>query len=71
MKNITKKVWPPMCGANPCGRFLAEVREDGWIMAHAYFNTQQEGEAWLETQSGEMDKRTAKVYADVISNHGT
>ncbi len=62
MKNITKKIYPPECGANASHRWLAEVRENGWLMSYGRFDTERETQNWLNMQTGAMNKAAADFY---------
>jgi len=67
---IKKQVYPPNCGANCSDRWLAEVRENGWLMSFSRHDTKQAAESWLENQGGELSAGAAGLYADVFKNHG-
>jgi len=70
-KTITKRVLIPEIGANPSPRYLAEVRLNGWLINHCYFDSELEAQSWLEKQDGEtMSLQTALFYLKVIKNHG-
>lgn len=67
---LLKNVYEPNCGANPSTRFLAEVREDGWLINRAFFNSEADARTWLENQDGiEMDKQTALEYLRMFKRY--
>lgn len=63
---ITRQVYAPNTAANSCARWAAEVRERGWIMNAAYFNTKAEAEAWLKTASHKMTREVAEWYREIM-----
>jgi len=67
---ITKRIYQPNCGANCSDRWLAEVREDGWLVNYSRHDTAPGAMAWLDKQNGDMSPGVAGLYADVFKNHG-
>jgi len=61
--NIKKQIYQPGICANPSDRWLAEVRDGGWLIDRAFFDTEPEAQTWLDNHTGEkMSKGVANEY---------
>ncbi len=71
MKNtITRQVYRPETGGNPTSHYLAEVRENGWLVNYKYCGSPQEAQSWVETASTEMSEQTVRFYLKVLKEIG-
>ncbi len=65
---LDKRVYAPMTGANPTGRYSAQIRIDGWAQDEAFFDTKEEVQAWLDNYQydGKIGEGARKDYQAVL-----
>jgi hypothetical protein len=61
---LDKRVYDIMTGANPTGRYSAQIRKDGWAQDEAFFDTKAEAQAWLDSYryEGKIGEGVQKDY---------
>jgi hypothetical protein len=63
---LDKRVFEPMTGANPTGRYSAQVRVNGWAWDEAFFDTNEEAQAWLDNYQydGQIGESVMHLYLE-------
>jgi hypothetical protein len=63
---IDKRVFEPMTGSNPTGRYSAQVRVNGWAWNEAFFDTKEEAQIWLDNYKydGKIGESVLHLYRE-------
>lgn len=63
----TKQIYNPHTAANPSDRFLAEVRNGGWIIDRSLKDTRVDAQKWLDNHTGtKISPAVLPVYSQMI-----
>ena len=64
----TTNIYPPnTAGSGGSGRWYSEVRENGWLMCHGYFDSQKQAKQFIrKNKNCDISKSVLKEYAKMI-----
>lgn len=66
-REIGKTIYEPGIFANPGDRWLAEIRQGGWLWKRGFFDTEPQAQYWLDTTDTEqMSESVASEYVHMF-----